>query len=132
MRLQNLIESVNAIPYYIQFVAAEIWQNVMNNYKVIKKSFVDKAIKSIIELKGDYYWELTAKQTNYRKKILHALSSSDKGIFAKETIQKYNLGSNSTTQKAIATFIDDGIIEKFNNELLFSDPIYKMFLKENL
>ena len=127
-----LIESVNAIPYYIQFVAAEIWQNVINNYKVIKKSFVDKAISSIIELKGDYYWELTARQTNYRKQVLHALSFSDKGIFAKETIQKYNLGSNSTTQKAIATFINDGIIEKFNNELLFSDPIYKMFLKENL
>ena len=54
------------------------------------------------------------------------------GIFAKETTQKYNLGSNSTTQKAIATFIDDGIIEKFNNKLFFLDPIYKMFLKENL
>ena len=98
----------------------------------VEKKHINKAIKSIIELKSDYYWELTSKQTNYRKKVLHALSCSNKGIFAKETIAKFNLGANSTTQKAIASFIEDGIIEKFNNELLFSDPIYKMFLKENL
>lgn len=127
-----LVNEVNAIPYYIQFVAAEIWQDVINKNKVVEKGHIDIAIKSIIELKSDYYWELTSKQTNYRKKVLHALSNSNKGIFAKETIDKFNLGANSTTQKAISTFIEEGIIEKFNNELLFSDPIYKMFLKENL
>ena len=127
-----LVNKVNAIPYFIQFVAAEIWQDVITKNKVVEKRLVDKSIKSIIELKSDYYWELTSKQTNYRKKVLHALSCSNNGIYAKETIKKFNLGANSTTQKAIATFIDDGIIEKYNNELLFSDPIYKMFLEENL
>jgi len=127
-----LIDKVNSIPYYIQFVAAEIWQDLINKRKVVETGNIDRAIKSIIELKSDYYWELTAKQTSYRKKVLHALSSADKGIFANETIEKYDLGPNSTTQKAITSFINDGIIEKFNNELLFSDPIYKMFLVENL
>ncbi|VAX24516.1 hypothetical protein MNBD_IGNAVI01-1187 [hydrothermal vent metagenome] len=129
---EYLVEKVYSVPYYIQFVASEIWQDAINKNKVIGKRLVDKAIKSIIELKSDYYWELTSKQTNYRKKVLHALSCSGKGIFAKDTIKKFDLGAISTTQKAIATFIDDGIIEKFNNELQFSDPFYKMFLAENL
>lgn len=127
-----LVDRVDAVPYYIQFVAAEIWQDLINKNKEVIKRHVDKAIRSIIELKSDYYWELTSKQTNYRKKVLHALSNSNKGIFAKETINRFNLGANSTTQKAISTFIEEGIIEKFNNELLFPDPIYKMFLKDNL
>ena len=127
-----LVERVNSIPYYIQFVAAEIWQQVINKKEVLKKKHVDLAIDSIIDLKSDYYWELTAKQTNYRKKLLHTLSRSSSGVFSKETISKYNLGANSTTQKAVASFIDDGIIEQSNNKLAFSDPIFKEFLIQNL
>ncbi len=123
-----LVERVNSIPYYIQFVASEIWQEVINKKKIVKKERVDLAINSIIDLKSDYYWELITKQTNYRKKVLHALSCSNSGIFSKETTIKFNLGANSTTQKAIASFIEDGIIEQFNNKLVFSDPIFKEFL----
>ncbi|MBL1214490.1 MAG: ATP-binding protein [Ignavibacteriae bacterium] len=127
-----LINRVNSIPYYIQFVAAEIWQEVINKKRIINKEHVNMAINNIIELKSDYYWELTSRQTNYRKKVLHALSSSDKGVYSKEITQKFNLGANSTTQKAVASFIEDGIIEQFNNKLEFSDPIFKEFLRKNL
>ena len=127
-----LIERVNSIPYYIQFVAAEIWQQVINKKEILKKKHVDLAINRIIELKSDYYWELINRQTNYRKKLLHAISHSNSGIFSKETINKFNLGANSTTQKAVASFLEEGIMEKFNNKLLFSDPLFKEFLIKNL
>ncbi len=90
------------------------------------------AIDSIIELKSDYYWELLSNQTNYRKMVLHALSFSETGLYSKEIIRKFNLRANSTTQKAVASFIKAGIIEKFNNKLIFSDPIFKEFLMKNL
>lgn len=127
-----LIDRVNSIPYYIQFIAAEIWQQVINDKREIKKEDIDNSIKTIIELKSDYYWELTSKQTNYRKKVLYALCNSPKGIFSKEVINKYNLGANSTTQKAIYSFVEDGIVEHFNNKYEFSDPIYKLFLLQYL
>ncbi|MCF6269711.1 MAG: ATP-binding protein [Melioribacteraceae bacterium] len=127
-----LLKRVNSIPYYIQFVAAEIWQQAINKNLVVQKKHVDLAIRTIIELKSDYYWELVTKQTNYRKKLLHALSCSDSGIFSKESIQKYDLGAISTTQKAIASFVEDGIVEKFNDKLLFADPLFKEFLIRNL
>ncbi|HED38325.1 MAG TPA: ATP-binding protein [Ignavibacteria bacterium] len=127
-----LIEKVNSIPYYIQFIASEIWQQVINKKEEITNSHIDEAIKTVIELKSDYYWELTSKQTNYRKKVLYALSNSASGIFSKETSSKYTLGPNSTTQKAINSFIENGIIERFNNRFEFSDPFYKLFLLTNL
>lgn len=129
---QYIIESINSIPYYIQFVAAEIWQQVINKNEEITKIHVDNAIQTIIELKSDYYWELTSKQTNYRKNVLFALCKSSTGIFSKEITEKFNLGANSTTQKAIQSFIEDGIIEQFNNSYEFSDPIYKQFLLKYL
>ena len=129
---QYLINNVDSIPYYIQFVAAEIWQQVINNKQEITNLHVDKALDHIIDLKSDYYWELTNKQTNYRKKVLYAISKSVEELFSKKTTNDYNLGPVSTTQKAVKSFINEGIIERFNNQYKFSDPIYKLFLIKNL
>ena len=105
---------------------------MINKKEEAAKEHVDYAIETIIDLKSDYYWELTNKQTGYRKKVLVALCNSVTGIFAKRITQKFSLGANSTTQKAISSFIVDGIIEQFNNKYKFSDPIYKLFLLKNL
>lgn len=129
---EYIIDSVNSIPYYIQFIAAEIWQQVINKNTEITTYHVDEAINIVIELKSDYYWELTSKHTNYRKKVLSALCNSSTGIFSKEVNDKYNLGANSTTQKALLSFIEDGIIEAHNNSYEFTDPIYKLFLTKYL
>jgi AAA+ ATPase superfamily predicted ATPase len=129
---EYIIDSSNNIPYYIQFIAAEIWQQLINKKAEITKLHVDNAIKRIIELKSDYYWELTNKQTNYRKMVLKVLCNSSVGIFSKEITEKYGLGASSTTQKAINSFIDEGIIEQINKSYIFSDPIYKLFLLKYL
>jgi len=127
-----IIDKVNSIPYYIQFIAAEIWQQVINSKKKILPEHVDEAVNSVLELKSDYYWELLSKQTNYRKKVLYILSKSPKKIFSKETALKYDLGASSSTQKAIKSFIEEGIIEHFNDRYEFSDPFFKMFLLNKL
>jgi len=85
-----------------------------------------------LNIKADYYWELINKQTNYRKKILFALSHGVDEVFSKSTAEKYRLGPASTTQKALDTFIEEGIIERINNKYHFSDPIFMLFLQHNL
>ena len=129
-----LINRVAAIPYFIQFVAAEIWQQfILEDRKTkINREDVETAIERIILLKSDFYWEITNRQTSFRKKVLFALSWSADELFSKQTILKYNLGAASSTQKAIERFIEDGIIERDKGKLEFSDPIFKEFLKKNL
>jgi len=128
-----LISKARAIPYYIQFIAAEIWQHLtIEGGTEINKDHIEKAVLRIIRLKSDYYWELTNKQTANRKKVLFALSKSVSEIFSKQTSITYNLGAVSSTQKALETFIDEGIIERINKKFEFSDPIYKLFLQKHL
>lgn len=129
---EYIITLCNNIPYYIQFIAAEIWQQVINKKEQITKTHVDNAVNTIIELKSDFYWELTNKQSNYRKKVLRALCNSSSGIYSKEINMKYNLGATSSMQEAINSFINEGIIEQYSNAYEFSDPIYKLFLLKYL
>jgi len=130
---EYLLNVAANIPYYIQFIAYEIWQSIiLADRNKIKHSDIDDAIESILNLKSDYYWELTNKQTAYRKKVLYALSQSVIELFSKQTTNKFNLGAVSSTQKAIEAFIKDGIVERVQGKYEFADPIYKTFINKYL
>ncbi|MBK5246934.1 MAG: hypothetical protein JJE49_06700 [Peptostreptococcaceae bacterium] len=104
----------------------------MNDEKIITVEHVNQAIERVLKLKSDYYWELTNKQTSYRKKLLYTLSQSVTELFSSQTTKNYDLGAASSTQKALDVFIDDGIIEQNQNKYEFSDPIYKVFVSRFL
>lgn len=128
-----LLQAAGNIPYYIQYIAFEIWQNIiLSDKNSITTKYIDEAVKRILELKSDYYWELTNKHTSYRKKVLCALSQSASELFSKKTAKDFDLGAVSSTQKAIDVFINDGIIERNQLKYDFSDPIYKKFINRYL
>jgi DNA polymerase III delta subunit len=57
-----LLQAAGNIPYYIQYIAFEIWQNIiLSDKNSITTKYIDEAVKRILELKSDYYWELTNK-----------------------------------------------------------------------
>lgn len=128
-----IIRKVDNIPYYIQFLAHQVWEFAMiHNIKNIDESMVDDALQSVLELKNDYYWELTNHQSNHRKKLLLALSHDAKELYSDTTSKKYELGAASSTQKSLEVLLNEGIIEKNKNRYEFADPLYKMFIRSNL
>ncbi|NQU35954.1 MAG: ATP-binding protein [Bacteroidetes bacterium] len=129
----TILYTAGNIPYYIQFIAYEIWQSaVLENKSEIVQSDVSGAVENILMLKSDYYWELITKQTPYRKKVFNAIAHNERELLSGEAAQKYNLGAVSTTQKALESFIDDGLVERNNTQYEFSDPFFKMFVLKNI
>jgi len=128
-----IIQQVDNIPYYIQFLAHQIWEYAMiNSISRIDKEMVDNSSHDILELKKDYYWELTSNQSIHRKKLLFALSRDAKELYSEKTSKKYELGAASSTQKSLEVLLNEGIIEKNLNHYEFADPMYKKFIKNNL
>ncbi|MCK4921992.1 MAG: ATP-binding protein [Bacteroidales bacterium] len=128
-----LLQTVANIPYYIQYIAFEIWQYIILSDKHrVTKDNIDEAFERVLKLKSDYYWELTNKHTAYRKKVLYALSHSVSELFSKKTATDFDLGAVSSTQKAIDVFINEGIIERNQSKYEFSDPMYKRFVNSHL
>lgn len=130
---QYLLDKAGNIPYYIQFLAHEIWQSaIFSKQLAIEEENVDHAIETVLVLKDDFYWELTNKQTAYRKKVLVAICRSGSELFSQKTAKTFDLGTASSTQKALDVLIDDGIVDREKNIYYFTDPFYKIFIKRNL
>ena len=66
------------------------------------------------------------------KKVFNAIAHNERELLSGEAAQKYNLGAVSTTQKALESFIDDGLVERNNTQYEFSDPFFKMFVLKNI
>lgn len=125
---QIIAESVN-IPYYIQLLAAEIWQYMITSFEKVTPDVVQICSNQIIELKRDYYIELFDRQSVQQKKLLVALSKEGVNIFASHFRQKHRLSTSSTVQKSASVLLDNGVIDKTANEYFISDPFFKKFVE---
>ena len=126
-----IIAVTTDIPHYIQLLASEIWQNMINSKTVITKSIVDESVQKVIALKSDYYIELFEHRSQNQKQLLIALTVEGKNIFSTGYITKHRLSSASTLQRSVKELIKSGIIEKRGNEHFISDPFFKLFLMQN-
>lgn len=123
-----ILETTESIPYYVQFLASELWQNVISVKKKINIEDIDKAVEGIIGSQSDFYLELYDKLSQYQKNVLLAIAESGVGIYSKKYADKFGLSSTSSTQRAVSKMYDEGIIEKEKGGILFSDPFFKRYL----
>ncbi len=124
-----LIEQSGDIPYYIQLLAAEVWQYMITSQALVTKEIIDACVKRIVELKQDYYFELYDHQSVMQKQLLKALIQGGDNIFSANYTKRYRLSAASTTQKSVLVLMDSGIIDKTDNCYFISDPFFKRFLQ---
>ena len=128
-----LIEKADNIPYYIQFLAHQVWEKaIIRQLNTVDEDLINESLLDVLDYKDDYYWEITHNQSIHRKKLLLAISRDAKELYSDSTSRTYELGAASSTQKSLEVLINEGIIEKHNQHYDFSDPLYKMFIQKNL
>jgi AAA+ ATPase superfamily predicted ATPase len=119
------LESVLDLP---DKLASEIWQRCINRVETVNDEIIAACADSILDLKGDYYFELFDRQTAYQKKLLKALAADGQNVFSAEYAVRFRLSAASTTQKALNGLVNSGIVEKYQNAYTFGDPFFKRYL----
>jgi len=126
-----LISVASGIPHYIQLLASEIWQYMVDNQIYITRDVIDECAQRLLLLKNDYYLELFINRSISQKQLLKALTVDSKNIFSAAYIKKHRLPALSTIQHSIKELINYGIIEKKGDEYFIADPFFKMFIEQN-
>jgi len=127
----QIIRKSGGIPYYIQFLASELWQQAVNSGNTdnpVDAESIEQCAENILDLKNDFYYELFDRQSMYQKKVLKALAHSGEQVFSADYARTHRLSAPSTTQKAITKLVNSGIIEKQGAEYTFTDPFFKWFV----
>lgn len=128
---ERIVRITNNIPYFVQFLASEVWNEGLNNNRRIRQQELDNAIDKILNNQQDYYIQILDNLSLYQKKVLQALIKSREKIFSEEYRKNYDLGATSSTQRALERLIELEIVEKNEGRIEFTDPFFPVFLLRN-
>lgn len=123
-----MISCADNIPYYIQLLAAEVWQYMTPDLLDVTSEIVDECFTRVIELKHDYYFELFDRFSPAQKRLLQSIARSGANIFSSEYIASNRLVGASSIQKSLSVLIESGLVERSDSSYFIGDPFFRRFL----
>jgi AAA+ ATPase superfamily predicted ATPase len=124
-----IITQSDNIPNYVQYLAAEVWQNSLEMKEDPSIGTVNLATLNMLSNLQDYFLQIWEKLSNYQKQVLAALISDNSNLFTKEFQSKYHLTSMSGTQRAIDKLIELELVYKEDQKYEFADPFLKRYIE---
>jgi AAA+ ATPase superfamily predicted ATPase len=113
-------------PYYVQQLAQQSW---LRTPKACSADTVHMAHRGIVDQLSLLFQSKTDELSNTQVNFLKALISGEEQLSAKNTLEKYNLGTSANVIKIKRALENKEIIDLFTGEILILDPMYHYWLK---
>ncbi|HOX77096.1 MAG TPA: ATP-binding protein [Bacteroidales bacterium] len=126
----QIISLADNIPYFVQFLASETWSLARENNGIINDMLITRAVENILNNQQDHFHQLIDQLSPYQKKVVRALTSEQDQIYSQNFMKKYDLGAVSSTQRAVESLTNSGILEKDQEAVYFSNPFFRQYLKD--
>lgn len=127
--LRQILEQTHNIPYYIQYLSAEIWENARLSSKEPEEIY-QQALERLLVNQNDYFQAIRSQLTAFQVKVLSSVALNGFGNYETEFLQKYRLYPTSSIQKAFKRMTNLDILEKQINQFCLSDPFFELWLKQ--
>lgn len=123
-----VINLTDCHPYYLQQLAQQVW---LRTKQECNKAIVIEAFETLVMQLSHLFQSLTENLSNTQINFLKAVLNDVFQLSAKETLQKYKLGTSANVLKIKQALLNKEIIDIENGKVCFLDPLYKFWLKED-
>ena len=115
---------------YVQQLAWLIW---VNADKIATEKDFEEAYRDILAQNTPLFEKLTENLSSYQMNFLRAIIDGVRKEFsAQEVVQKYKLGSSANVAIVKRALVKKEIVEIEKREVIISDPLLKVWLKQEL
>ncbi|MEI6885944.1 MAG: hypothetical protein WCO02_15735 [Bacteroidota bacterium] len=126
--IKRIVEQTHNIPYYIQYLGAELWETSRLSGKNPEAVYQD-ALDRLLLNQADFFHGIRSQLTAFQSRILSAVAMQGYGSYETEFLQKHRLFPTSSIQKAYKRMVDLDILEKVENRFLLTDPFFELWVK---
>jgi len=113
-------------PFYIKLLA---WHTLIRTHNNCTKAIVEEALNDLIHHFNYRFNKIVESLTPKQLSFLKALAEGNQKMYSKATRNKYHLGSTSNVARIKQSLERKEIISTGNTEILFTDPIFKEWLR---
>ena len=129
--LQALLETADSIPYDVQRIAHELWDYAeLKDKKQLGVPDVEAVVNSLVTTQATYYELLWEQLSKKQQAVLQALASRGPAdIYSQHVREEFRLGPASTVQKAIQSLDSKDILDRYQENYFFLDPLFPLWIK---
>jgi hypothetical protein len=114
--------------YYVQQLAQQAWFRTKDT---CSQEIILSAHEDIINQLSLLFVNSTEKLSSFQIHLLKAVLAGEKQLTAKETLEKYQLGTSANVVRLKRLLIQNEILDDTGEELSFLDPMYRYWLQKN-
>ena len=127
-RADELIATVENHPYYVEHLCDVIWQLTEGS---VTEKHIAEGVEILVNKNTLMFQKEFGHLTKLQINVLKALNDGIRvGFTSKDVIRSYNLNSSATTLRAITALEKKELIDRFEEQVHFVDPVFKNFLKK--
>ena len=124
---KEMCDMVECHSWYLQQYAFFIWYATE---KVADEYLVNRSLIHLIDINSPMFISDVEKLTPSQKSMLRAISDGQTKLSSEEVRTKYNLGNPNTIQRNKLVLQEKAFIDVENGELYISDPVFKLWFKD--
>lgn len=128
--MRAIIRGAGEIPYYIQYLAHELW-DMKTEEKKITVPDVEKAVGLIAKRNSPVYQMLWEGLPQTQKRLLQGLAANPKAaLFSRDFITRFQMNSSALVKKSLGLLAKKDILEKETGEYIFTDHWFSIWVRE--
>ncbi len=129
--LRSIVISAGGIPYYIQYLAHELW-DLKAEEKKITDADVTQAVAMIARRNTPLYQNLWENLPQTQKRLLQGLAANPAAaIFSGDFMTRFQLKSSALVKKSLSLLASKDIIEKEGADHVFTDYWMGVWVRQN-
>lgn len=130
--IREILHAADDHPYYTQLLCNILWDRKRQE-KVIAKEDIYLAVQEVFMREAHAFHDIWDMLPLKSRQLLVALAKEDSPQvrpFSSGFLQKHNLGSASSVQRAITRLLEEEVLEKTNGGYQFTDVFFKRWLRQ--
>ncbi|MFH1618308.1 MAG: ATP-binding protein [bacterium] len=129
--LRSIVSSAGGIPYYIQYLAHELW-DLRTEEKKITEADVERAVAMIAKRNTPVYQNIWENLPQTQKRLLQGLAADpEAAIFSGTFMTRYQMKSSALVKKSLSLLVSKDIIEKEAAGYVFTDHWMGVWVRQN-
>jgi uncharacterized protein len=132
--IQELLTTADLIPYDVQRLAHELWDEAeLGGKSILDVEDVRRVTRRLVASQTQYYERQWEQLTSRQRAVLQALADRGAAALYSEPVRReYGLGPASTVQKALQSLDAQDIIDRYQDRYFLLDPLFAVWIRERL
>ncbi|MGH9453380.1 MAG: AAA family ATPase [Terriglobia bacterium] len=132
--IEELLTTADLIPYDVQRLAHELWDHAeIRGQRKLETEDVRLVTRRLVASQAQYYERLWEQLSLRQRAALQALAERGSAALYSEAVRReHSLGPASTVQKALRALDAQDIIDRYQDEYFFLDPLFAVWVRQRL